>query len=141
MVYVNIYGEIRHTWEECPSGSCHWHDEEVDLTVKSTGTNITLAIDSYNTIHIAFFDSLTGRLFYGIKDGGLWGTGYINDALWYSVGDYGMEPTLALDMNGYAAIAYLTADSLRYVYDSDGGWVFETIYDESGSGKYPNFPR
>jgi len=110
----------------------------VDTSVVSAGTNIALAIDTSNNLHVAYFDSPTRNLYYGIKTGGAWTTAVIADPDYYD--HVNGEPSLALDTNGYPAIAYLTDDNLRYAYFDGATWNYETIYDESADGKYPDFP-
>jgi len=132
MIYRNMDGQVRHAWRECPSG-CHWVYEAVDSAVNASGTNIAFAIDSSDVLHVAYYDIISNAMYYRTKVGGVWSPAT-------HLG-YGIEPSLAVDSTtGYPAIAYLTTHALMYAYSNGSVWSFDTIYDESGSGKYPHFP-
>ena len=59
IIYSNRDRHVRHAWMTCPLSVCYWHYEDVDMSVEISGTNIALAIDSSNELHIAYFDSLS----------------------------------------------------------------------------------
>jgi hypothetical protein len=131
IIYRNIDGEIRHAWMECP-GACNWYFEEVDSAVDASGTNIGFAIDASDVLHVAYYDIISNAMYYRTKVGGVWSAAT-------HLG-YGIEPSLTLDSNGYPSIAYRTTHALMYAYSNGSVWTFATIYDESGLGKYPDFP-
>jgi hypothetical protein len=132
IIFRNTDGAIRHAWMECPS-TCSWHFEAVDSAVNASGTNIAFAIDSSNVLHVAYYDIISNAMYYRTKAGGVWSSAT-------HLG-YGIEPSMALDPSTQLpSIAYLTTHALIYAYNDGSAWNFDTVYDESGSGKYPTFP-
>jgi hypothetical protein len=143
IAYTKLDGHVWHAWQTC-SGSppfiiCEWHTEEVDDVVVAGGTNITMALDSNNHPHLAYYDSTTHTLHYAVYDGSDWSYGEVPDTGSY----YGLEPSLAIDTNDRPAIAYRTSVAIRYAWktgDNWDDWAFSTVYVDSGAPGVPTYP-
>ncbi len=144
IAYIKQGGHIWHAWQTC-SGSppfviCSWHTEEVDATVSVSGINISLAIDSLNNLHMAYFDDNASVLNYAFYNGSSWLTYVVPEPY---LTTYGTEPSLALDSNNRPAIAYIAPYAIRYAWktgDNLGDWDFDTIYECTGPCNFPDYP-
>jgi hypothetical protein len=127
IIYSDRDGHVRHAWLPC--SSCSWSYEDVDMAVETSGTNIVLAIDPSNELHIAYYDSLTSTLYYRKTVGGIWASAI-------NLGN-GREPSLAITSAGFLGITYETDSTINYVTNDTGGWVTHIVYDDSSASGFP----
>jgi hypothetical protein len=129
IAYVKLDGHVWHAWKTC--SLCTWQKEELDSSVKAAGSNITLAIDTNNHLHMAYYDNDASKaLYYSFYDGATWATEQVPDPYGYSLS--GQEPSLALDGDDRPAIVYKTDGSINYAWKTNdntpGDWSFSIIY-------------
>ncbi|NLH48781.1 MAG: PKD domain-containing protein [Myxococcales bacterium] len=103
-------------------------------TVASTGDQgqySSLALDSANTPHVAFYDASNGKLRYGYRDFAGW---HVSDVDSGNRGDYAQ---IAINpVNDYPAIAYYDQEGgrLRYAYWDGDDWNIEVIDENEDDG-------
>jgi hypothetical protein len=104
-----------------------WTEEMVDADVSSN--KASLAYDSQNRPHVAYYDSDSDDLRYAHHDGSAWHVETVD-----SGGDVGNYCSLALDSSDLPHIAYYDADEddLIYTRYSGGEWHREVV-DSVGS--------
>jgi len=111
-----------------------WQREAPDSTGSYKGEHCSLAIDSEDNPHIAYFDDNFDDLRYAYYDNGIWTVDIVD-----SVGDAGRECKLALDSQNRPHISYQqdylgSYWSLKYATLTDTGWsktMVATSYDTS----------
>lgn len=111
-----------------------WQREAPDSAGTYKGEYCSLAIDSEDNPHIAYFDEDFKDLRYAHYDNGIWTVDLVD-----SVGDAGRECSLALDSQNRPHISYqqeYLGDywSLKYATLTDTGWaktLVSTSYDTS----------
>jgi fibronectin type 3 domain-containing protein len=118
-----------------PRGNVHggpWTIEIVDGEGAQVGWDNSIAIDSFDRPHIAYFDETNDKLKYASWTGTQW----INETVDYvfSVGGY---CSLALDSNDYPHISYDDEqnDDLRYAFWNGSTWIRQTV-DPVGLGAH-----
>lgn len=96
------------------------------------GQYSSLAIDSNNKSHIAYYDNTNKKLLYAQNTSGSWATSTI------SSGNVGQYCSIAIDSDNYVHVSfYDTAnEDLRYVTNSSGLWVTTLLDSEGSVGKY-----
>ena len=130
IIYSDRNRHVRHTWKAC--SICTWQSEDVDLLVETAGTNIALAIDASDNLHIAYYDSLSTSLYYRKKAGNTW-SGTTNLG-------YGMEPSMTLDSSGRPAMVYKTDSTINYLSNNGSVWNLFIIYNDSSTTGQPGGP-
>jgi len=101
-----------------------WNIMVVDASSPVTGRYSSLALDSTDKSHIAYFDKTNGDLKYARLDGVVW----VNETV-ESEGDVGYDSSLELDSSDRPHIAYhnATSTTLRYAHWNGTSWARETI--------------
>lgn len=131
IAYTRLDGQVWHAWKTC--AVCTWQKEVVDASVIAAGSNISLAVDGINHLHLAYYDSTTQALHYAFYNGTTWSTQQPADPYGYS--HFGLEPSLAIDGNNRPAIVYKTDSSINYARKTNdtmpGTWTFAIVYTGS----------
>jgi uncharacterized repeat protein (TIGR02543 family) len=106
-------------------------------TLDSAGTvgqYSSIALDSANKVHIAYYDATDGYLKHITDAAGSWGLPELVDPS----GDVGRNASIAVDSTDRVHIAYYDATNrdLKYATNAGGSWI-ETTVDSSGdAGQY-----
>ena len=108
IAYVKLDGHVWHAWQPSPGT---WSKEEVDSSISASGTNIALVIDSNDFIHIVYSDT-SQVLHYAISDGTWEYEKFTGPG---SASIYGEEPSLALTIETWPAIAYVDGTAIKYL--------------------------
>ena len=110
----------------------NWHTETVDDS-PGAGWYASLALDSHDLPHIAYYDSTNENLKYAYFDGTTWHIETVDSQR--SVGYYA---SLALDSHDLPHIAYLdwTHADLKYAYFDGTNWHTETVDSQGYVGEY-----
>ena len=100
-----------------------WQREAADSSGNEKGLHCSIAIDSNDNPHIAYFDDEFDDLRYAHYANGVWTIDIVD-----SVGDAGRECSLALDSQDRPHISYQQEYlgyywSLKYATLSDTGWI------------------
>ncbi len=88
------------------------------------GDDNSIAADSYNTVHISYYDGTNGDLRYATNAGGSWICRTLDSA-----GDVGIDTSIAVDSNNKVHISYLdgTNVDLKYATNAGGSWAYYTV--------------
>ncbi|MFA6332546.1 MAG: hypothetical protein WCX22_06310 [Methanoregula sp.] len=101
----------------------------------NTGRNPSLALDTKEYSHIAYYDSTNEDLRYASWDGTQWVLETVD-----SMGDVGGHPSLAIDNSDRPHISYYGATSkeLKYATRDAGSteWVIRTVDNDGDVGQY-----
>jgi len=111
----------------------------VDLYIADAhlwSNSLTMDADGY--LHLIFSEWQTKNLFYATDKSGDW----VIEELTFA-GEESLTPTLALDGDGYAHIAFCDATEylngeLIYATNSSGAWVASLVDDERDVGYFPS---
>jgi hypothetical protein len=100
-----------------------WQREAPDTTGHYTGEYVSLAIDSHDNPHIAYYSSDFSDLCYAYFSDGKWTTEIVD-----SIGTAGLDCSLVLDAQGRPHISYRQQYQgyywkLKYATKTDSGWV------------------
>ena len=108
-----------------------WKVETVDNSA-DVGKYCSLALDSLDRPHIAYYDATNKWLKYASFNGSAWHTQVVDN-----INDVGMFASLELDSAGKSHICYMdnTDFDLKYTYYQSGSWHFETV-DSTGTVGY-----
>jgi hypothetical protein len=110
-----------------------WTFEIVDGEGAQVGWDNSIAIDSLDRPHIAYFDETNDKIKYASWTGTKW----INETVdnMFSMGGY---CSLALDSNDYPHISYDDEqnDDLRYAYWNGSKWIRQTVDSLGRPGHY-----
>jgi hypothetical protein len=107
-----------------------WSNEFIGDKVKNSAT---LALDSTDTPHSAYFDDVSNALTYGMRAAGVWTAEALH-------GNYPAvnDPFLVLDSQDQPRIAagspFNSQYYVRYAMKSPGGWSYETIAGPQANG-------
>ncbi len=108
-----------------------WVIETVDSSL-NVGLYTSLALDSDDKPHIAYFDSSNMRLKYAFYDGSSWQISVVDST--YAAG---VHCSLALDSYDHAHISYeANNDSLKYAYFDGSNWQISTVETASQLGSH-----
>ena len=109
-----------------------WNIEIVD-TAGDVGKYNSIAIDSYNRPHIAYFDDTHDDLKYAYWDGLSWQIETVD-----SDGSIGWFPSIAIDSYNRPHISYFddTHDDLKYAYRDGSSWRIEIVDSDGSVGLY-----
>ncbi len=145
IILIFITGGLEAQLGRAQFGPDIWEITEVD-TAGATGFETSLALDSLDRPHIAYYDKDQTALRYARLDGSVWSTITIDGA----VSNTGNTPSLALDSAGFPVIAYQDVDalSLRLARFDGANWNYEDVDAGGDTGYYPalaldseNYPR
>jgi hypothetical protein len=131
-VNTDEYGNIKYAWRDGVSGQ--WKNEvavpAAELGTRWAGRHSSIAIDSNNVPHIAYYSNLTHTLKYARKIAGSW-IKETADELGGGTLTVGLHASLALDSRGIPHIAYQvgSTQSLRYAFVSE-----ESAQSSTGEG-------
>jgi hypothetical protein len=103
-----------------------WHFVIVDSNV-ITGKGTSLVLDSSDRPHISYYDESNNKLKYAHWNGVAWQIETIDSGGSYS--------SIALDSNGYPAIAYYSG-KLKFAHWNGSAWDTEIIDNTGDSGRY-----
>lgn len=108
-----------------------WHISTLDRYVgaQATSTKFGIAIDSYNRVHIVYFDE--GNLGYFC----IAGSGMYHDVIEYGCGQ-GVVASIVLDNNNYPHVSYQNQNNteLKYAYQDASGWHTITVDSDNNTG-------
>ncbi|RLD35601.1 MAG: hypothetical protein DRI73_02265, partial [Bacteroidetes bacterium] len=116
-----------------------WQRQAADSTGLDKGQKCSLALDSNNNPHIAYYDNIFQDLRYASYSNGIWTIEIVD-----SIGNAGRDCSLALDAQDRPHISYQQDYlgnywSLKYATKTDSGWAKtivdtpkDTTYYESG---------
>jgi len=108
-----------------------WHIRTLDSFVgaQATSTKFGIAIDSYNRVHIVYFDE--GNLGYFC----IAGSGMYHDVIEYGCGQ-GVGASIVLDNNNYPHVSYQNQNNaeLKYAYQDASGWHTITVDSDNNTG-------
>lgn len=109
-----------------------WISQEVDQTgATSFGSNSSIAVDSHNYPHIAYFNTIDSYLMYAHWDGTKWITETV-----YAAGNVDYAVSIALDSNDHPHFSYYD-DVLNYAHWNGAIWITDTVDDSAfGVGFY-----
>jgi hypothetical protein len=113
-------GHLLHAWYQ----DYVWQTETVDRA-QGVGGYASIALDSQDGIHIAYYDKVNQNLKYAKRMGGSpWAIQNVD-----TPGDVGQYASIALGSNNRAHIAYLdaTLGLLKYAVDYDGQFLDEDV--------------
>ncbi|MGY8670210.1 MAG: hypothetical protein ACKVJ7_04080, partial [Candidatus Poseidoniales archaeon] len=93
------------------------------------GGYTSTAVDSYDEVHVAYYDDTYGDLKYATYDGSSWTTSTVD-----STGDVGRYTSIAIDSNDNLHISYYddTNDDLKYATYDGSSWTDSTV-DSTGT--------
>ncbi len=110
---------------------------EVPDTTSYTGKYASLALDTDDHPHIAYYDeSDQGRLLYVVNAAGTWSApAAIDESASSALGKFA---SMRIDADDYAHVCYWdeTAVALKYATNASGAWVSRTIDSSGGAGQY-----
>ncbi len=114
-----------------PSG---WENEVVDNATES-GAVCTIAVDSLNRIHIAYYDFDNANLRYAHFNGTSWSNELVDGS--YRAGAWN---SVALDSSENPSIAYvdMTNATIRYAVRQGSGWVIEVVDSDATNLAWPS---
>lgn len=120
---------LKYTTRSATGGS--WTIDDVDLTVPKAYTGI--ALDASSVPHISYHDWDNGYLMYGIRSGGTWTTGFVDETA-----NVGRFSSIAINSSGTPHIAYydITNKYLKYATLGTQGWSTEVVDASSSVGSY-----
>jgi len=101
----------------------------------TVGQHASIALDSANNIHVAYYDATNGDLKYATNASGLWVSIAVDSA-----GNVGTNTSIAIDSTDKVHIAYYDADNkdLKYATDASGIWVSIAVDTTGTVGLYPS---
>jgi hypothetical protein len=128
---VIVLGEDQAELDWIRLGPELWQIETIDNS-PGVGKYSSLALDTFDRPHIAYYDETNHCLKYASFNGSVWHMQIVDNT-----NDMGMFASLALDTAGYPHICYMdnTDYDLEYAYYQGGSWHFETV-DSAGSVGY-----
>lgn len=131
----NTYAPCRFDLKYITNASGSWVKSVVDNNLGYFGGDTSLALDSNNKAHIAYFNYDQGALKYASNASGSWATSALDGG--------GMYPSIAIDSNNKVHISHSTASSpyggtgaLRYVSNASGNWIATTIDSDDYRSEY-----
>ncbi len=139
--YVSYYDFDQHSLNLAYSqdGGSTFNIITID-TYGDVGQFNSIALDSSNYVHIAYFDDSDDDLKYVWYDGSNWNIEIIDGAEGNDTDDghVGYYASLKLDSNNYPHIAYYdnTNRILKYAHKDSSGWHFEQVGSSLGTYKY-----
>ncbi len=119
---------LYYAWQD----GTQWHYETID-PARGVGASASLALDSNDYPHVAYYDSANGDLKYAYQDLSGWHIMTID-----SENDVGHYCSLALDTNDMPHISYSddTNKDLKYAYFDGSSWIAEMVDDIGDVGAY-----
>ncbi len=105
-----------------------WNDEVVNSDTGSFGGRPSLALDSNDQPHIAYFDANDYRLYYAVKSGSQWSR--------EDVGSGGYDNSIAIDDQGRVGIVFtdISPGTVYYASPNSSGWwdveSIDPIYED-----------
>ena len=107
------------------SGS--WVAETVYSSGSSMGYDASIALDSFDKVHISFSVGSLGGLKYATNVSGSWVVDTIDT-------NNGFDTSIAVDSANNVCISYIGSGDLKYVTNTSGSWVIDTIGSSNCSG-------
>lgn len=98
----------------------NWHYETVD-SLFGVGSYAAIAIDTFNNVHISYYDSVDNILKYATKSLGYWVSETVDGS-----GNGGSYTSIALDSLGKVHISYYGYYALKYATNASGSWITST---------------
>ena len=127
---------------ECSSGYCAdsglcaelpdgvWQSSQTIDSTGDVGIYSSLALDSNNKVHVAYYDQANTNLKYATNASGSWIASTID-----STGDVGNYASIAVDSNDKVHMSYYDSggnSDLKYATNTSGSWIYTTL-DSDGS--------
>jgi len=109
-----------------------WQYQTIDAAAR-VGRYASIALDSQNKIHIAYYDEQNNDLKYATNSSGTWTIQTLD-----RTGEVGRFASLAVDSNDYVHISYYdgSTNHLKYAANAAGSWSYETVDNAIGVGRY-----
>ena len=104
-----------------------WNIHTIDDSV-GIQWSTSIAVDSYNKVHIGYNDNINHLLKYATNKSGSWQT-YALDSQGYA----GAFPSIAADSEGNMHISYLDGSHLGYITNKTGIWQEDVVDTDGGS--------
>jgi hypothetical protein len=127
--YSSVTGTLRYVER---TGATVWAYSTIDWA-HDQGLFSSLALDSTNKPHVAFFDDTTDLLNYASWDGAAWQVEVVDPAI-----STGLYCALALDASNNPHISYWDSvgHRLKYATKFSGAWHIEYADQKTGVGQY-----
>ena len=124
-MYLGGTDELRYAWWD----NTTWRFERVDSWSRDA-FKASLALDSKDVPHVAYFDRAFWDLKYAVRVNGTWNVEAVDE-----YGDVGRQPSIAIDSHDVPHISYIYISgpsifvSINYAVRNGTSWDIETVTD------------